>query len=98
MLAEMAERYGRPLVIAETGTEGKHRPAWLDHVAAEVQAARQHAVDVQGLCWYPIADHPGWEDDRPCPNGLLGVPDGEGRRRTHAGLADTLARWQRWMP
>ena len=98
MLAEVHERYGRPLVVAETGTEGDARPAWLRRVAGEVRAARRLGVPVLGLCWYPIADHPGWEDDRPCPNGLLGVPDADGRRAVHAGLAAELDRWQRRMP
>ena len=97
MLAEVAERYARPLVVAETGVEGPARPGWLRAVAAEVEAARQRGVRVEGLCWYPIADHPGWEDDRPCPNGLLGVPVAEGRRPVHAALAAELGRWQRRM-
>ena len=97
MLAEVADRYARPLVIAETGVEGPARPGWLRAVAAEVEAARQRGVPVEGLCWYPIADHPGWEDDRPCPNGLLGVPDADGARPVHAALAAELGRWQRRM-
>ena len=98
MLAEVSDRYGRPLVLAETGVEGAARPGWLRDVAAEVERARQRGVPVEGVCWYPIADHPGWEDDRPCPNGLLGVPDDQGRRRVHPGLAAELARWQRRLP
>ncbi|WP_420455146.1 beta-glucosidase [Rubrivirga sp.] len=98
MLAEVWDRYRRPLVVSETGTEGDDRPRWLARVAGEVEAARADGVPVHGLCWYPIADHPGWEDDRPCPNGLLGVPDADGGRPVHAGLAAELARWQRRMP
>ena len=98
MLAEVWGRYGRPLVIAETGVEGDARPGWLADVAAEVEAARADGVPVLGLCWYPIADHPGWEDDRYCPNGLVGMPDARGHRPVHAGLAAELARWQRRLP
>ncbi len=98
MLAEVAERYGRPLVIAETGVEHDARPAWLATVAAEVEAARRSGVQVEGLCWYPIADHPGWEDDRPCPNGLLGRARDDGSRPVHPALAAELARWQRRLP
>ena len=98
MLEEVAGRYGRPLALAETGVEGDGRPGWLHAVAREVEAARRRGVPVEGLCWYPIADHPGWEDDRHCPNGLLGTPDANGRRRVHAELAAELARWQRRMP
>ena len=98
MLAEVHARYGRPLVIAETGIEGEARAGWLRSVAREVEAARQSGVPVDGLCWYPIADHPGWEDDRPCPNGLLGPPDPGGTRPVHADLAAELARQQRRLP
>lgn len=95
MLAEVHARYGRPLLIAETGVEGAARAPWLRAVAAEVAAARDAGVPVVGLCWYPIADHPGWEDDRACPNGLLSTPDDAGRRAVHAPLARALARAQR---
>ncbi len=98
MLAEVWDRYRRPLVVSETGTEGDDRPRWLGSVATEVEAARAAGVPVHGLCWYPIADHPGWEDDRLCPNGLLGEPGEAGVRPVHAGLAAELARWQRRMP
>ena len=98
MLAEVHRRYSRPLVVAETGTEGDTRPGWLNTIAGEAEAARQAGVPVWGLCWYPIADHPGWEDDRPCPNGLLSVPDAQGARAVHAELAAELGRWQRRMP
>ncbi len=98
MLAEVAGRYDRPLVIAETGVEGDPRPSWLRGVAREVEAARAAGVPVHGLCWYPIADHPGWEDDRACPNGLLGEPDGQGARPVHTALAAELRRWQRRLP
>ena len=98
MLAEVHGRYGRTMVIAETGIESAARPAWLRTVAREVGAARQSGLPVEGLCWYPIADHPGWEDDRYCPNGLLGAPAADGTRPVHAELADELRRQQRRVP
>ena len=98
MLAEVASRYRRPLVLAETGVEGDARPGWLADVSAQVHAARQRGVPVHGLCWYPIADHPGREDDRPCPNGLLGTPGPDGARPVHGELAAVLAGWQQRMP
>lgn len=72
LLFEVAARYGRPLMIAETGTEGDRRGPWFDYVAAETLRARARGVPVEGICLYPVADHPGWDDDRMCPNGLLG--------------------------
>ena len=60
------------MMVAETGTEGWRRGPWFDYVAAEVARARNRGVPVEGICLYPIADHPGWDDDRMCPNGLVG--------------------------
>ena len=94
ILAEVAGRYGRPIVVAETGTEGDGRAEWLAYVADEVRAAGASGVRVDGLCWYPIANHPGWDDDRHCPNGLLGYVGPDGVRPVHAPLAAELSRQQ----
>ncbi|HEY9216536.1 MAG TPA: hypothetical protein VIO94_00695, partial [Phenylobacterium sp.] len=75
MLTDIASRYGRPVIVAETGAEGSARSAWLHYVAGEVEQAREAGVPVQGVCLYPIANYPGWNDARICPTGLLGAPD-----------------------
>jgi hypothetical protein len=74
ILAETYARYGRPIFIAETGIEGDARPTWFAHIMDEVRLARSLGIPVEGICLYPILDHPGWDDDRPCPNGLI-APD-----------------------
>lgn len=80
ILAEVYARYGRPIFVAETGCEGDERPAWLGYVAAEVRAAIRLGVPVEGICLYPILNHPGWDDGRDCPNGLLEhTPHASGR-------------------
>ena len=94
MLREVARRYGRPLFIAETGTEGDARPEWLAYIGREVRAARAIGVDVEGICLYPIVDHPGWEDNRHCPNGLWGYADASGERPIDEPYARELARQQ----
>lgn len=94
LLVEVAARYDRPLVIAETGTEGHRRGAWLDYVMAETARARRRGARVEGLCLYPVANHPGWDDDRLCPNGLMGHDPAGGARTLDPGLAAALARWQ----
>ncbi len=94
IVGEIADRYHRPILVAETGAEGDARADWLRYVAEEVRAASRAGADVRGLCWYPIADHPGWDDDRHCPNGLLGYLDDSGSRPVCAPLAAELARQQ----
>ena len=82
ILAETYARYGRPIFIAETGIEGDPRPTWFAHIMDEVRLARSLGIPVEGICLYPILDHPGWDDDRPCPNGLIADD-----RRLYAPLA-----------
>jgi len=94
MLAEVHARYGRPVLIAETGAEGTARAAWLHYVASEVRAALADGVPVEGICLYPVVEYPGWENDRHCQVGLLGVPGGDGRRGVCDPLADELQRQQ----
>ncbi|KQU45966.1 glycosyl transferase family 1 [Sphingomonas sp. Leaf339] len=90
ILADTYARYGRPIFVAETGIEGDARPAWLAHVAGEVRLAQALGVPVQGICLYPILDHPGWDDERPCPNGLLHTL-ADGTRRADSAYAAAIA-------
>lgn len=91
LLAEIHARYGRPILMAETGIEGDRRADWFRYVAQEVATARARGVPVEGICLYPVANHPGWDDDRDCPNGLLSAQVAGGRRSVHAPLAEALA-------
>jgi hypothetical protein len=94
MLTEVHERYGRPILIAETGAEARNGPGWLRYVAGEVRAALDAGIPVEGICLYPILHYPGWEDERHCECGLLGKA-GEGERRAvDRALAAELLREQ----
>ena len=90
MLKEVYERYQRPLFIAETGIEDQARPAWLRYMGYEVRRAIREGVPMQGLCLYPIVNHPGWDDDRHCHNGLWDYPDAQGNRDICEPLAREL--------
>jgi hypothetical protein len=92
ILREVWERYRRPVFVSETGTEGEDRPAWFAYIAQEVRAAKAAGAPVEGICLYPIVDHPGWDDDRYCPNGLWGYADDEGRRPVYEPLAEEIRR------
>jgi len=80
MLAEVYQRYRRPLLISETGAENEERVPWLDYVSDQAAMALASGVALQALCWYPFLDYPGWDDGRYCPAGLFGYADGEGNR------------------
>jgi len=95
MLAEIHGRYHRPIFIAETGSENRIRSGWLRYVCGETLAAMEAGVPVQGICLYPILNHPGWNDNRHCHNGLWDYPDEKGHREIYEPLARELKRWQK---
>lgn len=92
LLAEYHARYGRPMILAETGAEGSARASWLHYVGAEVRAAQRAGTPVEGICLYPILDYQGWHNDRTCPVGLFSLPDADGRRVTDPDFSEELDR------
>lgn len=94
MLREVHQRYGRPLFVAETGIEDEARPAWLRYLSYEVRRAVREGVPVEGICLYPIVNHPGWEDDRHCYNGLWDYAGPDGSREIYEPLAREIASQQ----
>lgn len=94
ILQEVADRYQRPIFIAETGAEGDERQPWFEYICDEARTALQAGVDLQGICLYPILDHPGWEDERHCQCGLWGYANEQGERMIYQPLADAIQRQQ----
>jgi len=90
MIKELYARYQRPFFVAETGIEDELRPKWFRYVCDEARAALQEGVELQGICLYPIVNHPGWLDDRHCHNGLWDYPNENGEREIYQPLADEL--------
>jgi beta-glucosidase/6-phospho-beta-glucosidase/beta-galactosidase len=62
LLARAAERYERPLFIAETSHFGAGRCAWLREISEELAAAISGGVPLAGVCLYPILDRPDCDD------------------------------------
>lgn len=91
IITEAYERYKRPMFLAETGIEDEARPAWLRYVCSEVLAAMEAGAQIEGICLYPIVNHPGWVDDRHCYNGLWDYADKDGNRQIYEPLALELA-------
>ncbi len=87
-------RYKLPLLLAETGTEGDQRADWLRMVTAQALQARARGVALHGICLYPVVNHPGWDDDRHCHNGLWDYPDSTGHRPADPELAAALREGQ----
>lgn len=106
LLGDAWQRYGRPLVVAETGHVGVGRAAWLHEAAAEAQAAQAMGVPLAGVCLYPLLDRPAWNDPqqwhrsglwhvpRPAPE----RPPAATARHLNRPYARALAAWQRSAP
>ncbi|HTL15829.1 MAG TPA: beta-glucosidase [Patescibacteria group bacterium] len=94
MLAEIYKRYNRPLFIAETGAEDRRRAGWFSYVCEEALAAVKQGIQLEGICLYPILNHPGWVDDRHCYNALWDYADEHGNRVIYPPLARELRRWR----
>jgi hypothetical protein len=95
ILRELWERYRRPMFIGETGIEDALRAPWLRYVCDEIAHALRMQVPVEGICLYPVVNHPGWDDDRHCYNGLLDYCDDCGERQAYAPLAEEIERQDR---
>jgi hypothetical protein len=86
MLVEMAERYGKPIFLSETGAEGTGKPSWLHYVCNEVRDAIARGADFRGICWYPITAYPGWDNSRHAETGLLSAVVADGSRHVDEPL------------
>ena len=76
MLRALYHRYGRPLVITETGAEAEADIGWFGYILAEIRQAQREGADILGACIYPVMDYVGWDDERHCPCGLIeAAPD-----------------------
>jgi hypothetical protein len=92
MLFEAAERFGKPIFLAETGSEGTGRPAWLHYVCDEVRTAIARGADFRGICLYPITAYPGWDNSRHAEVGLFSVPLADGTRHLFEPLVEEVER------
>lgn len=75
VLVKTWKRYRKPILVSETSWHDGHpvhhlrypglnKGSWLRHVLDQIQTARQHGVNVVGVCWYPIVDCPPWHAPR----------------------------------
>jgi len=86
MLVEMAERYGKPIFLSETGAEGSAKASWLHYVCNEVREAMDRGAQIEGICWYPITAYPGWDNSRHAETGLFSSVVADGTRHVDARL------------
>ncbi len=76
-------RYGLPVFVSETSTDGDddRRVRWLDDAVALVERLRNQGVKVTGFTWWPLFDFVDWSHslgDERLEDFLVRVPDGAG--------------------
>jgi hypothetical protein len=80
LLAEVYDRYRRPLFVAETSHFGVGRAAWIREVAAELWDAYGQGIPLEGICLFPVIDRQDWSDPNHWHNSglwdLVRQPDG----------------------
>ncbi len=61
LIAQVYERYRRPLFVGETSHIGIGRGRWIRELGDEVSHAIRDGIPLEGVCLYPIIDRPDWE-------------------------------------
>ena len=59
---ELHQRYGRPVLLAETSHVGSGRGVWIREMAEQTAMAHQRGAEVCGICLYPAIDRPDWDN------------------------------------
>ena len=98
LLAEIYERYRRPIFVAETSHVGSGRVEWLREMTDELMAAIAAGIPLEGVCLYPILDRFEWDDPSHWHNSglwdLARTAEGDYRRVLNIDYANQLRRSQ----
>lgn len=62
LLKKAYERYGKPVVLSETGHFGEKRADWIREISEECLKAITIGIDLKGVCIYPVIERPDWDD------------------------------------
>jgi beta-glucosidase/6-phospho-beta-glucosidase/beta-galactosidase len=55
------ERYGLPVMMAETNNTADRAVAWLEETWADTELLRAEGNDIVGYCWYGLTDMVDWD-------------------------------------
>ena len=89
------ERYGVPVMLAETNRTAELAVPWLTDVWNETVALADSGVPVAGFCWYSLTDQVDWDTCMREANdrvNSLGLVDLDRERRPVSWLYEALAR------
>jgi beta-glucosidase/6-phospho-beta-glucosidase/beta-galactosidase len=89
------ERYGLPMMLAETNTRTEVATEWLRETWNEAVALVEDGIPMVGYCWYSLTDQVDWDTCLREANGTInsvGLVDLERQRRPVSFLYEDLAR------
>lgn len=61
LISEVFLRYGKPVVVTETGHPGEDRVKWLEMIRQETAKILQMGLPLKACCLYPVTDRPDWD-------------------------------------
>ena len=62
LLKKVYERYGKPIVLSETGHFDERRGTWIQEISEECLKAVTTGIDLRGICIYPVIERPDWDN------------------------------------
>jgi beta-glucosidase/6-phospho-beta-glucosidase/beta-galactosidase len=89
------ERYGVPVMLAETNTVSELATGWLRETWNDSVELLESGIPVAGYCWYSLTDQVDWDSCLTKANDTVnsfGLVDLDRRRRPVASLYERLAR------
>jgi hypothetical protein len=64
LIADVADRYQRPIAITETSHVNENRAPWIRELGEEVARALSSDIPLWGACIYPVLGMPEWHDQK----------------------------------
>lgn len=88
---EVAERYGRPIVITETSSEGDDKCPWIRFITEECRQMINQEIELWGVCIYPVLNRPDWDfPARWHDSGIWRINNADPGRKVHEQYAGEI--------
>lgn len=62
LLKKAYQRYGKPVVLSETGHFDDKRADWIQEISEECLQAIAMGTELGGICIYPVIERPDWDN------------------------------------
>lgn len=90
LLKDAYLRYGKPVVVSETGHFKEDRSKWMRQITDDCITAMQKGVDLRGVCIYPVIDRPDWDEGHNIECGIWAYNPLTGQRTADEDYLQTV--------